>query len=472
MAATTQDGQQAEQRPPQQTPSPAAAEAGLERVMFAVREGGDLQESHIRAIAIRSHAEMLSQMGGPEGVVQALETLKQSGAISEGMATIYREALTAAGTDSSKFADTIIQRRNDIARTIDNDMGTSPGIAISILDNTDKGMSAEQIQGRAQLAYQSLLMVSNNDMATLNATIDRAVENGQLNAQNAVVIRNAAQQAGTDAARFAQLVSENKDGLAQLAVIQASQPGQSGPASGLAGLFGGDMSNNPMMQFINTIIMAFTGGQMNLESLMGRVRERAQGADAAPQTAAPGGQPPGQTAAPETATADASGARPAGSGVTSGPEAQPQGGTDSPAAEAPASEIVLTGYSGLGTGAYSGFSFMNDDYLNLGYGLDDPLLNSPLLTNPSIFRTTFRDDPGFSFGATPRVNLLAGDMSINGMSPTSRFGMLSNPDPLRISLIDPTLDTSAPRLSESFDRGPEQTSDVVDVHLKTGGLMR
>lgn len=123
---------------------------------------------------------------------------------------------------------------------------------------------------------------------------------------------------------------------------------------------------------------------------------------------------------------------------------------------------------------YQGLNFNNDDLLGLGFNdpltFDDHLsLTSPsLLTTPSIFRTSFRDDAGFNFGTTPRVDLLSGDMSINGMSPTSRFSMLSNPDPLRISLTDPRFDLTAPSLSESFATTPDQSADVTTTSLRVG----
>lgn len=480
MAVTGQGGQQTGQEQQQAQPvSPAATEAGLERVMFAAHEDSGLEETHIRSAAYRAHSAMLTGMGGPEKIIEALDALRQSGAISEGASAIYREALTSAGGDSAKFADTIVQRRAELAQAINNDLTAGPAAAIAILDNVDRSMSAGQVQGRVKLAYESLLEVSNNDMTALNASIDRAVEGGQLNADNARVIRSAAEQAGTDANRFAQLVSENKDGLAQLAVLQAQQGGNgpggaTGPGGpGAGGIFGamfaGMDSNNPLMQMINAIIMAFTNGRMNLETVMNRPSGQ-QGPAQTPEGGAgtqagpAGGETPttaGTSAGPAVVTPEV-----AATGAETGP------GTTTVAE--PEAGVTTLAASDLSFGDYQGIDWSNDALF--GFGQNDPLsfdgtlgLNSPSpLDSPSIFRTSFRDDAGFNFGTTPRVNLLSGDMSINGMSPTSRFGMLSNPDPFRISLTDPRVDLTAPNLSETFAKTPDQSADATDILFRTG----
>lgn len=447
--------------------------------MFAAHEDSGLEETHIRSSVYRAHSAMLTQMGGPEKVLEALDTLRQSGAISEGAAAIYREALTSAGGDSAKFADTIVQRRAELAQVINNDLTTGTAAGIAILDNVDRSMSAGQVQGRVKLAYESLLEVSNNDMTALNAAIDRAVEGGQLNADNARVVRNAAQQAGTDANRFAQLVSENKDGLAQLAVLQAQQ-GNNGPGGatgpggpGAGGIFGamfaGMDPNNPLMQMINAIIMAFTNGRMNLDTIMNRT----PGQQGPAQTAAGGAETPGPSGG-ETPTTSTGATTVA---ATQDQAASPVAATVTPEASTAgdAGTISLASYDDS-LDIYQGLNFNNSDPLRLGFSdplsFDDPLgLSSPsLLTSPSIFRTSFRDDAGFNFGTTPRVDLLSGDMSINGMSPTSRFGMLSNPDPFRISVTDPRLDLTATSLSESFTRRPDQSAEVTttDTLLRLG----
>lgn len=423
---------------------------------------------------------MLERLGGPQQAVQALDSLKAAGAITDSMATIYREALTAAGTDSAKFADTIVQRRQEMADTIARDLTSSPATALAMLDNVDAGMTAQQVESRSRMAYESLLQVSNNDMAALTASIDRAVETGQLNAQNATVIKDAAQRAGTDASRFAQLMSENKDSLAQIALLQAQQGannpnGPSAAAGGNMSNIFGNMQDNPFMKMINQIIMAFTGGKMSLESLMQNAQNRDGQGGPRQQT------PEGATSGPGS-TAGRTNPTTAGPATVAGTAGANQDQTPSPVAAAVTPEASTAGDPGTISLAsyddsldlYQGLNFNNDDLLGLGFNdpltFDDHLsLTSPsLLTTPSIFRTSFRDDAGFNFGTTPRVDLLSGDMSINGMSPTSRFSMLSNPDPLRISLTDPRFDLTAPSLSESFATTPDQSADVTTTSLRVG----
>lgn len=460
---------QTQERDQQQILSTNPAESGLDRMAMAVRQDSGLQDNHVRDIALQSHRMMLQNLGGPEQALRALESLKSAGAITEGMATIYREALTSAGGDSAKFADTIVQRRQEMADTIARDLTSSPMTALAMLDNIDSGMTAAQVEARSKMAYESLLQVNNNDMAAVNASIDRAIETGQLNAQNATVIKDAAQRAGTDATRFAQLMSENKDGLAQLALVQAQQGAgrPSGPdaAGGNMSSMFGNMQDNPLMQMFNKLIMAFTGGKMSLESIMQNIQNGPQQQAAGGQTPGPGGTPAGTTTPPGATTTT-----PAGTGVAQ--DQTPAPTTVAPVvAEPPATtDINLAGATtltggALGSGTYPGFNFLDDDMFSLG--LDSPQFG---LNSPSIFRTSFRDDAGFNFGTTPRVNLLSGDMSINGMSPTSRFGMLSNPDPFRISLTDPRADLTAPSLSESFSRTPDQSADVTttDTILRLG----
>lgn len=420
---------------------------------------------------------MLERLGGPQQAIQALDSLKSAGAITDSMATIYREALTSAGTDSAKFADTIVQRRQEMADTIARDLTSSPATALAVLDNVDAGMTAQQVESRSRMAYESLLQVSNNDMAALTASIDRAVETGQLNAQNATVIKDAAQRAGTDASRFAQLMSENKDSLAQIALLQAQQGannpnGPSAAAGGNMSNIFGNMQDNPFMKMINQIIIAFTGGKMSLESLMQNAQNRDGQGGPRQQTPEGPGSTAGRTNPTTTGPATVAGT----AGATQDQAASPVAATVAPepaSTDASAGPVTLAS-TDLNLGGYQGFDWMDNDLF--GPRLNDPLsfdstlgLSSPsLLTSPSIFRTSFRDDAGFNFGTTPRVDLLSGDMSINGMSPTSRFGMLSNPDPLRISVTDPRLDLTATSLSESFSRTPDQSADVTATSLRLG----
>ncbi|MCL4678824.1 MAG: hypothetical protein KJ017_09565 [Alphaproteobacteria bacterium] len=456
---------QTQERDQQQILSTNPAESGLDRMAMAVRQDSGLQDNHVRDIALQSHRMMLQNLGGPEQALRALESLKSAGAITEGMATIYREALTSAGGDSAKFADTIVQRRQEMADTIARDLTSSPMTALAMLDNIDAGMTATQVEARSRMAYESLLQVNNNDMTAVNASIDRALETGQLNAQNATVIKDAAQRAGTDAARFAQLMSENKDGLAQLALVQAQQGAgrPAGPAAAggdMSSMFG-NMQDNPLMQMFNKLIMAFTGGKMSLESIMQNMQNGPQQQAAGGQTPGPSGTPAGTTTTPGATTT------PTGTGAG---QDQTATATVAPVVTQPAAtDINLTGATtltggALGSGTYPGFNFLDDDMFS--FGLDSPQFD---LNSPSIFRTSFRDDAGFNFGTTPRVNLLSGDMSINGMSPTSRFSMLSNPDPFRISLTDPRVDLTAPNLSETFAKTPDQSADVTETILRVGG---
>lgn len=405
--AATNETKPAETKPEDNKPvSTVGVDMGADRLFFAAHAESGLEASHIRAIAGQEHQKILADTGSPEKAVEALDKLKASGAISEGMAAIYRDALVHAGGDSNKFAERIVEKRQDIAAQITKDMESSPLAAISILDNMNRTMTDRQVDKRSQVAYESLLKVHNNDVTALKASIDRAAEAGQLSQANAVIVKNAVEQAGTDAARFGRMMSENKDGLSELALIQAStKPVGNSPQNSGAGdfsnMFGG-LADSPIMNLINQIMMAVTGGKMDFTSMFANIQKKlGENGDKPEQTAAATNQPAQATSV-----------------TASGPQQEQPAATvtepHKPAVEQAGSTAAIVAETAAPQ--------------------SDAKSTAPIMT------TTVTDSTGITEDTTPTVDLQTGSMTIGGLSMSNRFGGLANPAESQVTQLDPHVD--------------------------------
>lgn len=396
-------------------PDPAAietnkADAAIDRLNISLREGATLNDGALRAMALQAHSDIMAEAGSQERALQSLDALKAQGAVSEGMATVYREALEASGGDSRAFAAHIVENKDRISQAVTQDLATSPTMAVSLFNNFDKGMSAEGVQGISQVAYESLLKVSDNNMETLTATIDSAVEAGQLNADNAAVIKQAAQTAGTDSARFAQLMAENKDSLSEIVVLQAGQrtPGSpDGPAAAAGGgtnalsnMFGG--ADNPFMQFLNALIMAFTGGKSDFNSLFDNIKNGNNG------TAGPGQEGQRDVAAAE------------------------------PATRTPAEPAKPEPVAAAGDGAETRTAGADTEVETVAHEAGAESREAE--ARAPIMATAVVDTTGITAETAPVVDHESGGVSIGGLPVVDRFGMNANPDPMLIASLDPFMD--------------------------------
>ena len=247
-----------------------AMQAIIDQIREMNQEG--TSEMAKKAMMTHLHGTLIEEYGSAEAAADAIEAIRAENVallsrmdpartgMGQAQLVHVRDALRSAGDDANAFATSVIEADTQWTAAVEAQTNTLKE-GMDALQGLHSGMTDAELRTAAEAAYSKILtgiravegqpstmtMTSGTveggqevttsetttdlDAQTMTAMVDQMVADGSLKEESATAIKTAIQGAGNDPTKFADSLVENKDSLAELAMLEATRPDNAAAAA-------------------------------------------------------------------------------------------------------------------------------------------------------------------------------------------------------------------------------------------------
>jgi len=150
------------------------ANAQMGKLDNLIAEQTGMTNADLEAVAKRAYTELAATgSGGTRGVIEALDTLQQTGAINADIAAKFRVAATTADGNADRFAQEIVRERQSLAQLMLAQSSTQR-------PPTAPGSGAQGAASATDNPFMKLLTDPNSPLAKMLDTLFKALSGGSM----------------------------------------------------------------------------------------------------------------------------------------------------------------------------------------------------------------------------------------------------------------------------------------------------